>query len=276
MSSTNTPSPYDYVDLVDFLQDTYTHIKVLRPRYSLRSWSIKLGFRSSASLSRILSRNRRTTLAQVRTISKGLNLSEHESLYLETIVQFDGPLMAALGPQLKVLFNKKKRAEHIQQSLKTFTMISEWYYSVILASLDLKRTFETAEDFAEVIADESLTLRQINQALTDLQKLGFIVPENGAYRKSEPAKGTHIEPGTASVAVRNFHSQMLGMALKSIHTVEREHRDIRGVTLAIKKEDYATAQAIISDAFEQIFALAGKGHGEKVYHLSTAFFPVSK
>ncbi len=267
-------SVFEYDDIVIFLQDSFAQIKIQRPRYSLRSWSQRIGFKSPASLSRILSRTRKPTLAQVRTISKGLSLSQEEALYLETIVQCEPKQLAHLAPQLRSLFNKSKSIDILKLSIENFNLISEWYYPALLESLSLKQTFKDVADFQQVLGAK-VSLEQIQKALRDLEGLGLIVKTEAGYARKE-AKTNYVEPEEASIAVRHYHSQMLQHAQESLGTIAREYRDVRGMTLAIKKENYQQVQRILENAFKDLMSLSEDSQADQVYHLSTAFFPLSK
>lgn len=269
------PSVFEYTDLVDYLQDSFQEIKTQRPRYSLRSWSQKLGFKSAASVSRILTRTRRPTLAQARTIGKSLKLTEAETLYLEALVQFQGPASDTLIPQLRRLFHKDKAPETLKLSVDNFTAISEWYYTWIQAVLHLDQEFKKPEDFLDVLDDKDFEISQIKTALEKLKTLGLIVQKEGKFKPAN-SKPNYVEPEAASAAIRNFHRHMLGLAQKSLEATPRDKRDIRGVTIAIKKENYSQAQKILTEALHQLLALAATDDGDQVYHLATAFFPVGK
>jgi uncharacterized protein (TIGR02147 family) len=97
---------------------------------------------------------------------------------------------------------------------------------------------------------------------------------DGQYRRTDNRIRT-LEPEATSVALRQFHSEMLGKAQKATVELAREKRDVRGFMFAVKKENYEKVQQVLMNAYNEISALAEDNEGDHVYHLSTAFFPVS-
>lgn len=268
------PNVYDYHDFVDYLQDSYDQLKASRPKYSLRSWSLRLGFKNPSALSRILTKNRRPTLSQVRTIASSLNLSSEETLYLETITQCDPSSIKTMAPQLRSLFEKNKTIDKLKLSVEQFKLMSEWYYPTMIEALGLNTSLKNAEDFQKILGSD-LELETIEKALMDLEDLGLLAKEARGYVRKQ-SNTNYIDPQESSAAVRNFHTQMLQQAKEKLHSIPREQRDIRGFTMALNFVDYPKAQEILDRAYAEIMTLAQDEKAEQVYHFTTAFFPLTK
>ncbi|KYG61596.1 hypothetical protein AZI86_17995 [Bdellovibrio bacteriovorus] len=268
-------SIYEFDDFVDFLNARLLDIQKKRPRYSLRSWSMKLGFSAPGPLSRILSRKREPTLAHVLKIAKALEFSEQERLYAECLIQFSKHKFPDSYRQIQEALRPSKQVSVNRLSLNEFTMISEWYYAAIMEALSLDKEFRLASDFKSVLRPR-LTIVQIQKALTVLQQVGMIKKENDIYIRIKKEELSHTTVAQKSVALGNFHSQMLDLAKESIRDVPREKRSIQGLTLAIKKENYNKIEFLLAKFYQEIFSLCEENAADTIYQLSTAFFPLGE
>lgn len=264
---------YEYDDFVDYLNDRLAEIKKNRPRYSLRSWSRKLGFSAPGPMSRILTRKREPTLDHVKRIAKALEATPEETTYMECLVQFNKKkfphsylkIQAALKPSESVSLNKLQ--------LDQFSAIAEWYHVAILETLCLNKKFAYPADFKAVL-NPSPTLAQIQKALQSLENLGLIKKENGYYLRTK-GELNFLQPEQVSVAVTQYHHEMLGLAQEALKKTPRDKRNIQGLTFSVKKEDYQKAERIINKAYEEVFKICETSDGDDVYHFSTSLFPLS-
>ena len=78
-------------------------------------------------------------------------------------------------------------------------------------------------------------------ALDLLLQLGFVVRDaDGTLRQSEPLLSTGAE--VRSLAVGNFHRQMMQRAAESIELVDRSEREISGLTVGLRARAFSSSR----------------------------------
>ena len=109
-----------------------------------------------------------------------------------------------------------------------FEYLSHWYYPTI-------REMTARPDFhldATWIAQElspPIPVEDVERALEVLLRLGYIVEEEDGVRRGDASLTTGHEVN--SLAIVNYHHQMIERGAESIERIPREYRDISALTM---------------------------------------------
>lgn len=109
-----------------------------------------------------------------------------------------------------------------------------------------------------------------------LLELGLLVRgEDGHLHQGEPIISTG--PEVRSLAVGNFHRQMMQRAADSIETVASPQREISGVTVAISPENFAMLKSKIQELRAEILEMAANDTAPtRVMQLNFQLFPLAE
>lgn len=264
---------FSFSDPVDFLKFELRERQKADPRFSLRAWARKVGYKNPSYLSHVLNRKRRLKPELAEKLAADLKLEGRPLRYFETIVlgnagrsdrerQTYQKLSRDLRPR------KMRNSSHI--SLETFSVVAEWYHVAILEMTQLA-DFEPNAEFIYRRLGGKVNKRLITLAIDRLLRVGLLEERDGTLVRSSQAPFV-MESPIPSEAVRAYHREMAGLAREAIDTQPSTERDLFGTTLAFKKANLERARQILREAHRQMLELAERGTGEELYHLNTQLF----
>lgn len=269
-------SLYDFSDYRSFLKAYAEDAKRQSRAFSLGGWSRKLGLKGTASLSMILNGQRQAGPALAEKFCRYFRFNAKERDYFQGLVQLS---KSERDPQLTAILlerlAKHRGTKHFKElDLKTFEVISHWYYYA-LRELVATQGFREDENWISRRLYDRVTTRQIKQAIQTLLGLGLL--SRDAEGRLQQASGTiDTVSGVASEALKRFHEQSIEIAHQSIRSVPVEKRDLNSTTLNILKKDLDKARLMIRDFQEQFCQSVETLNGEETYQLTIQFFPLSK
>ena len=155
-----------------------------------------------------------------------------------------------------------------------FEYLSHWWYPAIRELVACEGFVDDPEWIAGRLVP-AITAAQARQALDLLQALGFVDrDERGRLRQRTPLLSTG--PEVRSLAVGNFHRQMMERAAASIDLVDRDLRDISGVTIALSPEAFQRVKQKIVELRAELLALsAGDDRPTRVVQVNFQLFPLA-
>lgn len=271
-------SVFHFDDPVEFVIKQFTIKKEKNPRFSLRAWSKQLGFQNPSMISSVMKGERRLQTDLCEKIGKNLKLSIPEQKYFKILVlQKNAKNDEERAVYSEMLIKARPSSALVKRDvdLDAFRFISDWYHVAILEMLELK-DFQYDYDYIANRLGKGLTKELVKIAIERLIRLGLV--EEAKLRKILRRTNGNIvvDKNIPSEIIRNHHAQFLDLAKASITNQSFEERDIRGSTLAIRKEDFKTIQEILRKAHSDIIALSCDKNGNDVYHFSTQFFKLTE
>ncbi|MBT4792269.1 MAG: TIGR02147 family protein [Halobacteriovoraceae bacterium] len=257
-------------DYRSFLKHYYEYRKELRPGFSFKVWANKLGLKSSSSLIMILKGQRTPSDSLVHKLNDYFDFNTKQRAYFEGIVLLE---RNQNRPQLYQRI-KKDLPRFIKKSkisLDSFKIMSDWEYFAVREMLLLKDFTPNLEYLSKRITGK-ISAKKIGQILETLESLKLI--KN--YKQSD----VHIETDTdtSSLAIKKYHKQIMDLIKRSLDEDDVKDRDITGTSFCMKKEYIDQVKIKIEkfqDELVQEFE-AKEGEGEELYHLETAFIPLTK
>jgi uncharacterized protein (TIGR02147 family) len=267
---------FSFNDPVDFLKFELRERQKEDPRFSLRAWARRVGYKNPSFLSHVLNRKRRLKPELAEKLAHDLKLEGRPLRYFETIVLGN----AGRSERERQTYQKlsrnlrpRKMRGASQFSLETFSVVAEWYHVAILEMTQLA-DFEPNAEFIFRRLGGKVSKRLIALAIDRLLRVGLLEERDGRLVRASEAPLV-MESPIPSEAVRAFHREMAKLALGSIDSQPATERDLFGTTLTFKKANLERARQILRDAHRQLLELAEHGTGEELYHLNTQFFRVT-
>jgi len=266
---------FRYFEYRAFLRDAYRNLKERQPGFSFRWFARRAGMTSPNFLKLVIDGKRNLTASSTERFATALELTSSETAFFRELVGFGQARSAA---------EKNRHFERIGAYYQhravcalqrhQFEYLSRWWYPAI-------RELVACQGFVE---DESwiagrlvppITPAQARQALDLLLELGVVerAPE-GRLRQRKPMLSTGAE--VRSLAVGNFHRQMMERAAASIDEVDRELRDISGVTVALSPEAFQVIKQKIVELRSELLALsAADSRPTRVVQVNFQLFPLA-
>lgn len=268
------PDIFAYVDYRQYLRDYYDAAKANMPAFSYRYFA-RVADIASPSFLRHVMRGERNLEGAVDNFATGLGLDEEEHAFFALLVDFD---QAEDADTKTAAFEKVAATRRFRQArrLETgmFDYLSHWYFPAI-------REMAARPDFSEDpawIASQlvpQIELDQATDALATLLDLGML-ERNGDGRiiRGEPTIATHHE--VRSLAIANYHRQMLARAGESIERIPRPYRDLGAMTACVSVETIQELKARIHAFREVILELCDADDDHQVViQFNSQLFPLS-
>ncbi len=278
MAGSWTPDIYEFLDYREYLGAYYEAAKENVPAFSYRYFSRRAGYSSPNYLKLVMDGERNLTEKSTHQMIKGLGLEGEEARFFRALVNFNQATSAREKNEYFEEVSASRRfrsARRIDRSM--FEYLSCWYYPAI-------REMAARDDFRDDPAWIGRQLfprvpaKKVREALDLLLELGLLErDEDGAIVRGEPALTTGHE--VRSLAIGNYHRQMLERAAESIDTVPREMRDVSGMTVCIDAATVAEIKGRIHTFREQLMEICERETDEDkslLYQICFQLFPLSR
>jgi uncharacterized protein (TIGR02147 family) len=242
------------------------------PAYSQRALARDLGV-SPVFVTKVLTGQKAAPSERFKEIFKVLDMDiTLQSAFIKAAV-----LEALPSPELRkmateALLADSKIETYHREPARKFGFLKQWYNVPILCYL----TSETNDSSPEAIARYfGITLKEVEQALTNMEKEGLVVSKNGAWMK--PSSHTYFPTTKSHEDVREFHRQMIQKAFKELHKTSQEDFDqrlITGFSIAVNPEHVNKAKSLIADLLAEVTHVLNDGECSEVYQCNVQLFPL--
>jgi len=225
-------SVYGYTDYRLYLKDYYEFRKDGRHGYSYRAFSKAAGFASPNVLKLVIEGKRNIGSEAVEKFINALNLSDPMADYFRTLVKFN---QAKTDTDKSYYFNilkkltpQARRRDLCSESLR---YLSQWLYPVIREMVELE-SFRDDPYWIGRRLNGRASLEEVMAALRFLIREGFIEKsDDGKYHATNNMIITSDE--VKSLAIRNYHRQMLGQAEDALKNIPMEEREFGALTFVL-------------------------------------------
>ncbi|MFP4600800.1 MAG: TIGR02147 family protein [Persicimonas sp.] len=269
------PDIWAYLDYRAFLRDYYEAAKQNVSAFSYRYFARKAGL-SSPSFLRHVIRGERNIGDTIDEFARGLELDDEEARFFELLVEFD---QAESTDSKNQAFEKLAATRRFRQARRIdrgmFEYLSHWYYPAI-REMVARPDFRDDPDWIAAELMPAIEPEQAKEALETLLDLGLVTRHrDGHLVRGEPSVTTGHE--VRSLAIGNYHRQMLERAGESIERVPRDLRDLGAMTVCISKHTATDIKQRIHEFREIIFELCDADLcPEVVFQFNTQLFPMSR
>ena len=271
----NQVSIFNYSDYRKFLADYYSEKKKGNPNYSHRVFARSAGLSSPSHLLMIIKGERNLSIKTVQKFSEGLNLNPKEQRFFEFLVLYqqseDLQSKAKYFSEIMMLKISSKRLHVLER--EKFNFLSKWYVVAIYVLVDLVNFSEDPVWIAKRLRNK-ITPKEAREALETLEKLSMIKKVNDRYVQS--AGAITVSDDTKSVAVYNYHKDMLQLASESLKECGLHEREMNGATISIPKDKLPEIKEKIRAFRKEINKITSSYHSpDEIYQLNIQLFPLS-
>ncbi len=268
-------SVYSYLNYREFLNDFYHFKKDQHKFYSFRLFSEKAGFKSPNFLKLVIDGQRNLTKESIFKVMKAVGFKKKEADYFENLVFFNqSKSLEEKNHYLKPVMRQRKRqtVHNVEQDeLKYF---SQWYHPVIrelACSLDFQSDFKKLG--RSVIPP--ISAKEAEDSVNLLLELGYIKQaKNGVHIMANTNVTTG--PQIHSVAVSNYHREMITLASQSIERFSGNERNISSLTLNLSEQSIQTLVEKLNQVRQEMLLLAEEDKkANRVMQINFQMFPLS-
>lgn len=237
---TKTAQPfniYNYTDYRFLLKDYYSSQKKEVRSFSFRYFATKAGV-SASILKDIIDGRRRLSLAVMQKYAVVMKLTPKETEYFGALVQFvnsKSNFDKNLHYNRMLQLRGNSTIKYIDE--KQYEFFRCWYHSAL-------REMVTMPDFREDynwIANRCvprITAAQAKKSIELMLQLGILLrTEQGNLKPADELISSEHE--MKSFVLRNFHTEMIGLAKEALERFEPDEREISSLTLGVSPKCYA-------------------------------------
>lgn len=268
-------SVFDYLDYRSFLRDAYADLKQRQRGFSYRWFSRRAGMSSPNFLKLVMDGQRNLSPQSTEKFAEALGLNGKESAFFRDLVGFDQASTAAEKNRFFERIGAHRRQRAVRAlDRRAFEYLSRWYYPAVRELVSCQGFREDPEWIARQMVP-SITASEARRALDLLLELGLIErTEDGALRQGEPLLSTGAE--VRSLAVGNFHRQMMERASAAIDIVPPDRRDISGVTVSLSPRAFQIVKdKIVALRAELLDLSAAEEQPTQVIQINVQAFPLA-
>lgn len=257
-----------FKDPKDYILLEYELRRARRPSYSMRAFARDLNL-SPSSLNDFMKSRVGMSVGRIEKIAQSLNWSDSRKEHFCDLIlsKYDKDAGVRKASAMRVRARLKGDAQ--SQSLDTFKSISEWYHLVILEVCEI-RDFVTP---AGISKDLQIPVITATKAVKRLIKLGLLQETD---RGLKPADSTnYYNSETPFEAIRSFHSQVLGLAQKSLEVQAQQDRESQSLVFSMDEKEASAMHAEIRKAVMNIVGrYADNSTKNSIQMLSLQVFPI--
>lgn len=267
---------FEYLDYRQFLRAFYEAEKQRRTAFSYRYFARQVGVRSPNFLKLVIDGERNLGPESVPKVIAALGLTGEAAHFFSDLVIFT---------QARSVVDKNRAFERIAASRRfrsarriagdLFTYLSHWYYPAI-RELTARSDFREDPKWIARQLRPPITASDAERALALLLSLGLVVRDEatGRISRGEPTLTTEHE--VSSLAVKNFHRQMLERAADAMDSVAPQERDMAALTACVSVKTAGLVKERIHRFREELAELCDQDEAaEAVYQLNIQWFPLS-
>lgn len=267
---------YEYLNYRDFLRDYYVEKKSEHSFYSYRLFSEKAGFKSPNFPKLVIDGRRNLSKDSVFRFCKALRLKKKESEFFENLVFFNqSKTLEEKNYYLAAVMKHRGVASPDRIEKSEFAYYSSWYHPVIR---ELVCAVDFGDDYSGLAQAviPALSAGEAEKSVKLLLDLGFIRRlESGKYEKTSASLSTGRQ--VKSVAVANYHKEMMKLASESIERFSSSQRDVESVTVSVSEETYKTIMGKAHEFLIEMLSLAeADKKNECVSQVNVQVFPLSR
>lgn len=272
------PAPQEYTDYRAYLRDMVAHLKATTKTFSYRAFAMRGGFGSVGFLKHLVEGERNLALKSVEKVARGLGLSEQEARSLELLVLLNDAQSDAERTRLL----RRLRASAVRRQLcgDDFELYSNWHVIPMRELLGLRGMSSEPAELAKRLWPR-VGVREAKQALELLERLG-IVERNASGELVSKGGTIETAPQVKSLAVRNYHRDMLHRAAQSLEDLPQDDRNVTSVTVRLTDKQYQAVRTLIDSFENQVLETASESSQEQsvndteVYNLCLALVPATR
>jgi uncharacterized protein (TIGR02147 family) len=271
-------SIFGYTNYRTYLNDHYLQKKSGRG-FSFRAFSKAAGFSSPNFLKLVIDGKRNISLVAINKIVTALKLQGTSAQYFRILVQMN---QAATDAEKQVFFDQLKtltpHAHKRQLNIEAVEYLSHWIYPAL-------REMVTLPDFSE---DPHWIARRFTCPVATNEitsALNFLIKNDFLTRNAEGkliAKDNIVisSDEVRSLAIRNYHRQMLQQSEKVLELLPLEEREFGALTVTLPEDVLGELKQKLKNFRSEIhtwaLSMASEKTADSVIQLNIQMYPHSR
>lgn len=253
---------------VDYLMDVHGE--------SVRSLSIKSGFKSSNYLKHIIDGKRKVSRNSANNICKAIHLNKFEADYFLKLASFNQSVTLQQKRETRTELLRSKRCRNLQpKKVATVNYYSKWYY-VPLRELIALTDFKEDPTWIAKKLRRPVSESEISKAIDDMIELGMVVrDENGQLKQAERT----LRPSGPMIqsALYDFQLNMIDQAKDALETLSKDERNVSSVTITLNEEARKKVELMIYEFRQNLLKLSEECQSaDEVAQVNLQFFPLTQ
>lgn len=226
----STPDIFQFKDYKHYLLSIYSYRFNKNPRYSLRAYARDLNI-SASRLTETLNRQSHLSTTVVNQISQSLKLDKKQTQYFGMLVSKSNP-KSAIQKKLaeKYIDLHCKEKNYTALTYKNYQFFSNWHNVAVFLYLHLEPRHWKEQALSVKIG---IPVENVEESLMLCHNLNLANPtEKGWVAKKKYLNAMEHLP---SLAIRNYHKQMMKLAYKSIDVCPIQDRYLQSLSFSCNK-----------------------------------------
>jgi uncharacterized protein (TIGR02147 family) len=276
MNSKKRPSIFQYSDYRAFLRDHFAFMKATNASYSFRTFSRLAGFSSPNFLQLVYDGKRNLSNESVERVASAFRLTKSETSFLNSLVRFN---QADTNEEKNEQFERMLQHRQYRKIRMIVPDQFEYYskpYHIALRELVDTADFREDPEWISERLRHQVSEKEIREGIELLLKLGFLKRVNGKLALSESSMST--SPEVSSLAVMNYHKEMLRMADEALEAVAPSDRDMSSVTVAINAQQMKELKRRVTEFRNSLLSWLDSSNEKKgeVLQVNFQVFPLTR
>jgi uncharacterized protein (TIGR02147 family) len=234
-----------------FLKQLFEGMKAEFAVYGVRQFSFDLGFEATNFLHLVLNQKRNISVGSAQKISKILKLSELETCYLVTLVQYDSCIdeKKKHGFFLQLIDSRQKFEIPGLDSI-TAQYLSEPMHSLVRELFVIPRKSCEAQWVAQNFSP-FLSLERARESLDLLLKLKLIAQNESGFWEATQKNISTGGSALGEVAFR-YHNSMLNLSREALVHLPPEERDFGALTVGVSRESFESFKVKLGELMREL------------------------
>ena len=270
------PLVFDYLDYRTFLGEWMAWKKAALPTYSHRAFARRAGTSNPSLLGQIVSGKRNLTDKLVPGFAKAVGLDSEGRTYFRMLVELDRATnLDEQNEWMERLVARRRYKSARSLEDEGFRYLTHWYFPAI-RELAARPDFRLDPAWVAKRLRPRISVAKAREALDSLLELGMISPtDDGGAEQTDQDIVTGHE--VASLAVRNYHRGMAGLAVEALNEPGGPERHFGAITALAPPSLLPALKAEIAAFQERILNLCDEAEdtGEVAIQLNLQLFPLS-
>lgn len=268
---------FHFLDYRQFLNALFAQYQLEDPTFSYRGFARLAESTSPNFLQLITSRTICITDRQADSIARNGNLRPKEIEFFKALIEFDhADSHSTKNEAFQRIVDLRKNRMVCRLVDNQYLYLSDWYNPVVrelLCSPNFTGDLQWVGD--QMVP--AIGLREVKRSVQLMEELGMIQTTNDgkSWQAVDAVVSTPSE--VLSLAVIEYHREMLQRASCSLELFGADHRDIRSVTVGISKEKFAKLKTQLTAVWNEILEECQEEDSiELVVQLNMQLFPLTK
>lgn len=262
----------DFRDYIEILSLEFEKRKLANSSYSLRAYARDLNL-SAPRLSQILNKKSGLSYEAAEEVASALKLDDQEkSWFCDSAAVFSersAGKKEEFANRIKEYKRESKKFSEI--NLEYFKVIEDWFHFGILELTYLK-DFQNSEDW--MARKLGITKAEVKVAVERMKRLGLITEKDG--RLVDTFKFLATPSDVPSIALRKFNTQLMKLAIESLHKQEVSQREVSSNIFSINRGKLPEFKDKIREFRRDMERFASdQSQKDAVYCLGMQFFSLS-